>query len=211
VTQTKLTPKQLLDRMRAHAAELLGYDLNAKLSGAQRVRLDRAATMMLALDDVQSKQLAGLDFDAKAYVVASESLERLVGGDPEQAADQLHDFRGAREQLLHFLDGRAEALERRAKSLEAANNAVQNQDSVTMAVQNQDCHNQEPPPPAPEPLPSNVMPIRESPAERYARINPVAPTPAQPLPPSPVTQSYFSNVPGSVNSGMRRFDPPRNF
>jgi hypothetical protein len=82
VTTKKLEPKQLLDRMRNEAAELLKYDLN-NLTAAQSVRLDRAAALRLELDDVQSRQLAGLPIDMAKFVVASEALERLVGGNPE--------------------------------------------------------------------------------------------------------------------------------
>jgi hypothetical protein len=49
VTATKLTPKQLLDRMRKTSAELLGYDLD-NLTPAQSVRLDRAAAIRLELE-----------------------------------------------------------------------------------------------------------------------------------------------------------------
>jgi hypothetical protein len=88
VTQTKLTPKQLLDRMRKLTADLLGYDLT-NLTPAQSVRLDRAAAIRLMLDDVQSRQLAGLDIDMTKFVAASEVLERMLdGGDPEQPRER---------------------------------------------------------------------------------------------------------------------------
>jgi hypothetical protein len=109
VTQTKLTPRQLLDRMRQLTADMLGYDLTIKLTAAQEVRLDRAASLRLTLDDLQSKQLAGLEFDAKQYIVVSEALERLVGGEPDAPATDL--FVGAREELVRLFDKRALALE----------------------------------------------------------------------------------------------------
>jgi hypothetical protein len=123
VTQTKLTPKQLLDRMRKSTADLLGYDLTAKLTAAQSVRLDRAAVLRLELDDVQSRQLAGLPVDMAKFVVASEALERLVGGAPEQTTAS-HDFSGAKEELARLLERRAEALARRREHDEAARAAA---------------------------------------------------------------------------------------
>jgi hypothetical protein len=126
MTVTKLTPKQLLDRMRKTTADMLGYDLS-NLTPAQSIRLDRAASLRLELDDLQGKQLAGLLFDAKQYVVVSESLERMFGGDPEQPATAETDeqrrkrwaeetFAGAAEELDALLGRRAEALERRAEA-----------------------------------------------------------------------------------------------
>jgi hypothetical protein len=117
VTTKKLEPKQLLDRMRNEAAELLKYDLN-KLTAAQSVRLDRAAALRLELDDVQSRQLAGLPIDMAKFVVASEALERLVGGNPETSTTG-PDFTGAREELLQFLVQRADAIEKRREREEA--------------------------------------------------------------------------------------------
>jgi hypothetical protein len=45
------------------------------------------------------------------YVIASESLERLVGGNPETSTTG-PDFEGARQELMALLDKRANALER---------------------------------------------------------------------------------------------------
>ena len=73
MTIVKLEPRQLLDRMRKLTATLLGYDLS-NLTPAQSVRLDRAAALRLELDDVQSRQLAGLPVDMAKFVVASEAL-----------------------------------------------------------------------------------------------------------------------------------------
>jgi hypothetical protein len=85
VTTKKLEPKQLLDRMRNEVAGLLKYDLN-NLTAAQSVRLDRAAALRLELDDISSRQLAGLPIDMAKFVVASEALERLVGGNPDETS-----------------------------------------------------------------------------------------------------------------------------
>jgi hypothetical protein len=57
------------------------------------------------------------------FVVASEALERLVGGRPDQP-ETGHDFSGAREELHRFLVQRADAIEKRrereAKAIAAA-------------------------------------------------------------------------------------------
>jgi hypothetical protein len=125
VTTVKLEPRQLLDRMRKLTAELLGYDLS-NLTAAQSVRLDRAATLRLELDDVQSRQLAGLPIEMAKFILASKELEAMFGGDPEAPAADHHDlFAGAREELRLLLDQRASAIARRrlreeAKAIAAA-------------------------------------------------------------------------------------------
>jgi hypothetical protein len=108
VTTTKLTPKQLLDRMRKLKAALLNCDLN-DMTPAQSVRLDRAAALRLELDDIQGRQLAGLPVDMAKFVVASEALERMLGGNPEQPTNS-PDFSGAREELNRFLVERAQRI-----------------------------------------------------------------------------------------------------
>jgi hypothetical protein len=109
--EIKLTPKALLDRMRKLTAVLLGYDLT-NLTPAESIRLDRAATLRLELDDVQSRQLAGLPIDMAKFVVASEALERLVGGNPETSTTGV-DFSNAHAELAALLDKRTAAIERR--------------------------------------------------------------------------------------------------
>jgi hypothetical protein len=102
---------------------------------------------MLMLDDLQSKQLAGLEFDAKQFVVASEALERMLGGDPDQPAAAETDeqrkqrwadetFAGAHEELNALLGRRAEALERRraAEIAEAEHRASEIHNHVAVAA-----------------------------------------------------------------------------
>jgi hypothetical protein len=75
---------------RTATAAMLGFDLD-KLSAAQSVRLDRAISLRLVIDDMQLKQLHGEAIDVKEFVAASESLERLCGGEPEQTTGPHHD------------------------------------------------------------------------------------------------------------------------
>jgi hypothetical protein len=68
---------------RAATAAMPGFDLD-KLSAAQSVRLDRVIGLRILIDNMQLKQLHGEIIDVKEFVAASESLERLVGGQPDQ-------------------------------------------------------------------------------------------------------------------------------
>ena len=113
MTTKKLEPKQLLDRMRNEVAGLLKYDLS-NLTAAQSVRLDRAAALRLELDDVQSRQLAGLPIDMAKFVVASEALERLVGGNPDAPAAGHDFFRSATKNCAASSLRRADAIARSA-------------------------------------------------------------------------------------------------
>ena len=100
--------------LRKSTAELLKYDINAPLTAAQEVRLSRAYTLRIQIDDLETAKLnnAQHEFDTKAYVAASEALERMLGGTPEQTSPT-HDFSGAREELANFFARRAEALDHR--------------------------------------------------------------------------------------------------
>ena len=69
--------------IRASTAKLMSLDLD-NLSSWQSVRLDRATVLRLELDTLASKQLAGQAIDTNKYATASETLERLIGGRPEQ-------------------------------------------------------------------------------------------------------------------------------
>jgi hypothetical protein len=97
------------DRLRKETAELLGLDINA-LSAAQSVRLDRCSTLRLEIDDIESRKLQGVAFDAVKYIAVSEALERMVGGNPEQT-NTTHDFTGAKEELARLLNQRGSAIE----------------------------------------------------------------------------------------------------
>jgi hypothetical protein len=207
-------------------AELLGYDLS-KLTPAQSVRLDRAASIRLEIDDLQSKQLAGLPFDLKTYVLASEALERLVGGDPQKPATDA--FAGARDELLRFLDQRAEALERRAERDEK-NKAIPNpggdaqysantQANAQLAVVGSVPEGDDSPPPSnvrhtyidhavlAEPLPTAEQdPLRHSSMNNPASV----PLPRKPTEQS-ATYSAFADYEARRRSGFRRFDMPDGF
>jgi hypothetical protein len=111
-----VTLSAMHEQLRRDTAKLLGYDY-AKLTAAAGVRLDRAAMLRLELDDCQTKKLAGQPFDMNKYVVASEALERLMGGDPEAPADDFEaryqariqeEFAGAHEKLSQLLSDQAE-------------------------------------------------------------------------------------------------------
>jgi hypothetical protein len=104
---------KLFNSLRASTVALLGYDVD-NLTAAQKIRVDRAIALRLVIDDAQAKQMRGEAIDVRAFVAASESLERMCGGNPETAAAG-HDFSGAREELRRFLAGRAAALEHRAQ------------------------------------------------------------------------------------------------
>jgi hypothetical protein len=112
-------PDLLRKNLRIDTCRLLKYDINA-LTAAQEVRLTRATMLRLELDDIETRKINNQSFDAAKYILISEALERLVGGNPDQqtAAGQ-HDFAGAREELLHFLENRAAALERRDERIKA--------------------------------------------------------------------------------------------
>jgi hypothetical protein len=98
--------------LRASTAKLLGYDDDDQLTAAQQIRLDRAITLRLMIDDLQARQMRAEVIDVKAFVSASEDLERMVGGNPETSTTG-HDFTGARAELMALLDQRASAIERR--------------------------------------------------------------------------------------------------
>ena len=74
-------------RLRADTARLLKLD--GALTPSQQVRVDRAASLRLLLDQLQQRQLAGEEIDARQFVTASETLETLLGGNPEVATSTL--------------------------------------------------------------------------------------------------------------------------
>jgi hypothetical protein len=110
------------ERLRKETATLLGLDIE-HLTPAQSIRLDRAATLRLELDDIESRKLVGAQFDAQKYIAISEALERLMGGDPATGADGdfearynarvQAEFAGAREELSALLSSQAHNLEAR--------------------------------------------------------------------------------------------------
>jgi hypothetical protein len=70
------------EHLRATTAALLNYDDVDHLTGAQQIRLERAIALRLVIDDAQARQMRGEAIDVKAFVDASEDLERMVGGNP---------------------------------------------------------------------------------------------------------------------------------
>lgn len=154
---TDVDPSILRDRLRRETAELLGYDID-NLTAAQSVRLDRAATLRLELDDIETRQLAGLPIEMAKYVVASEALERLVAtahGNPEQTTSGM--FAGARAELAALVENLARAEEYKAGAAAAREEAA-------MAAEALDAPRE---PPAIEPPPRTrpvlVQPVAEPP------------------------------------------------
>jgi hypothetical protein len=106
-------------RLRADTAKLLDYDIN-NLSAWQSVRLDRASTLRLQLDDISAAQLRGDPIDMPRFILASKELEAMLGGNPEQTI-AANDFSGAAAELEALFSQRALALERRREREEARN------------------------------------------------------------------------------------------
>jgi hypothetical protein len=91
------------EQLRKATAKMLGYDYD-NLTSAQSVRLDRAAMLRLELDDCQTAKLNGQPFDMVKYIAASESLERLMGGTPDEPY-AAGDVDAILHQIEHQLDG----------------------------------------------------------------------------------------------------------
>jgi hypothetical protein len=98
-------------RLRADTAKLFNYDIN-NLSAWQSVRLDRASTLRLQLDDISAAQLRGDPIDMPRFILASKELEAMFGGRPDETST-VPDFSGAREELRALFERRFSALERR--------------------------------------------------------------------------------------------------
>jgi hypothetical protein len=97
------------EELRSSTAKMLDLDVG-NLSAAQSVRLDRCCVLRLLVSDLRGKQLRGEQINVREFVDASESLERMMGGNPAAAADP-HDFSAAHAELAALLDGRMKALE----------------------------------------------------------------------------------------------------
>jgi hypothetical protein len=82
MNDASVTPAEFYHSLRASTAALLGYNVD-HLSAAEAVRVDRALTLRLIVDHMQSRQMQGGQIDAKEFVAASEALERMVGGTPD--------------------------------------------------------------------------------------------------------------------------------
>jgi hypothetical protein len=103
--------------LRVSTAKLLGYGGVDDLTAAQEIRVDRAITLRLVIDDAQAKQMCGSAIDVRQFTAASEDLERMCGGNPETSTT--HKFAGARQELAALFEKRAEALARRDLRIEA--------------------------------------------------------------------------------------------
>ena len=90
----------------------MGLDID-NLTPAQSIRLDRAATLRLELDDIESRKLVGAQFDAQKYIAISEALERLMGGTPGASTIIEPDCSGAREAFSNLIAAQCAALEKR--------------------------------------------------------------------------------------------------
>jgi hypothetical protein len=92
---------KLFNSLRASTIELLGYDVD-NLTAAQKIRVDRAIALRLVIDDAQARQMRGETIDVKEFVDASESLERMVGGNPSFPPSRFDG--NARERLRKLIE-----------------------------------------------------------------------------------------------------------
>ena len=83
MTATPDDRAKFFEQLRASTARLLKLDVS-NLTPSEAVRVDRAVSLRLTLDRFQTEQLAGHEIDVKAFVLASQELERTLGGDPER-------------------------------------------------------------------------------------------------------------------------------
>jgi hypothetical protein len=72
----------IYNSLRASTAAMLGYSEIDQLTAAQEIRLSRAISLRLIVDTAQAAQLCGRPIDVRTFTDASESLEKLCGGDP---------------------------------------------------------------------------------------------------------------------------------
>jgi hypothetical protein len=170
-TMTMNDPAELFKSLRVSTCALLSYDAD-HLTAAQQIRLDRAITLRLIVDDLQARQMRGEVIDAKSFVSASEDLERLCGGQPEQTTTA-HDFTGAKEELTRLLDRRADAIERRDEKLRDEIAAREEMAAVAAAS-----FEPVPIPPSPAvppdlPRPNNVIPIGDATERANSNLPPL--------------------------------------
>jgi hypothetical protein len=221
--------------LRDETAAMLKLDVN-NLTAAQSVRLDRASTLRLELNDIEERKLIGAPFDTVKYIAASEALERMLGGDPDQLAAETEEqmrerlvkemFSKDAEELRELLHRRAEALERRREAQEKAaeHRAAETAASPTgqyLPIAKQRAPavpNGTPDPPVAELMPEGSEPPKQPRVEfvehepsplRHSSMNlpNSRPTPPSEKPRSPVTESFFQNIPGAINN-FKRWDPP---
>jgi hypothetical protein len=87
------------EQLRASTAKLLRLD-PAALSPSEAVRVDRAASLRMLIDGFQAAQLRGEVIDAKGFVIASQELERLMGGNPAAPPTRFNDEHKAKLRKL---------------------------------------------------------------------------------------------------------------
>jgi hypothetical protein len=188
-----MTKTTMHDQLRIDTAKMLQIVDLKTMTAAQEVRLARATVLRLELDDLETRKINNdqhQPFDVKAYVAASEALERLVGGDPEQPSSE-HDFSDAREELRTFLIDRAHAIEarevRESERLRDENTRLRAMLNIPQPAAG-DARSEGDAPSSSSSLPAappdNVVPIKrpETDVERMARVNS---TPANPPPLGP--------------------------
>jgi hypothetical protein len=152
-------PDVLRERLRIETAKMLRIDDLETMTAADGVRFTRACMLRLELDDIEARKIHDQHqpFDAKAYVAASEALERMMGGQPEQT-NLNHDFAGAREELSRFLVARAQRIEARDQNRDAAlreENALLREENARLTAMLKA-------EPWPAPQPNNVVAIRDA-------------------------------------------------
>jgi hypothetical protein len=184
--------------LRRDTAKLLKLDID-NLTPAQSVRLDRASTLRLELNDIEERKLIGAPFDTAKYIAASEALERMLGGDPERAHEQ--DFSADAAALKALLYRRADALAQRrdseAKSIEAST-SENHATGQYLPIAKQRAPTETVDSPVAELMPANEVPPTRP------RVEYIDETPSREKPPSPTTQSYFSSVPAAGGLGPLR-------
>lgn len=224
----------LRENLRKDTAKMLGIADLKTMTAAESVRLSRATTLRLEIDDIETRKLNDQHqpFDLKSYIAASEALERLVGGQPEQATPT-DPFTGAREELARFFEGRANALERsreRDENNKAASGAPPHNGSESEPLRIAGPADEHSPPAAAvpegdEPPVNNVRTVYidhavlaeplPPPAEHPLRSSSMNNPSAVPLPRAPHTVSptygAFSDYTSRRAGGFRRFDMPDGF
>jgi hypothetical protein len=95
---------KLFSSLHASTTMMLGYDGVEHLTAAQMLRVDRAITLRLLTDDLQARQMRGEVIDVRAFVTASEDLERMVGGNPASPPAEARFGMGARARLRSLIE-----------------------------------------------------------------------------------------------------------
>jgi hypothetical protein len=89
--------------IRAELAEVMGIDLG-KATIADRMRLDRAATLRLFVANTLAIQEAGLEVDVKALAEASKMLDALLPPPPPPEPAGAQDLSRLTDDELHTLE-----------------------------------------------------------------------------------------------------------